>query len=88
MSADGTGHLFRAGPRRPLPRTCRPAQDETTGSYLLRLAVANRITGPDLVGYLTAGTSQSINQVSLGALATVSGQPPLALAYALPELRS
>jgi TniQ len=81
-------HLFRAGPRRPLPRTCRPAHDETTGSYLLRLATANRITGADLVDYLTNGTSQTVAKVSLGALATVSGQPPLVLAYALPELRS
>jgi hypothetical protein len=81
-------HLFRTGPRRALPRTCRPAQDETTGSYLLRLATANRITGADLVDYLTTGRSRSIAKVSLGALATASGQPPAVLAYALPELRS
>ncbi|WP_432830788.1 TniQ family protein [Dactylosporangium sp. CA-092794] len=87
MSVTAISHLFRAGPRRALPRTCRPAQDETTGSYLLRLGIANRITGADLVDYLTAGTSQSIDKVNLAALATASGQPPLALAYALPELR-
>jgi hypothetical protein len=87
VSVTAISHLFRAGPRRALPRTCRPAQDETTGSYLLRLGIANRITGADLVDYLTAGTSQSIDKVSLVALATASGQPPLALAYALPELR-
>jgi TniQ len=87
MSVAPISHLFRAGPRRALPRTCRPAQDETTGSYLLRLATANRITGADLVDYLTAGTSQSIDNVSLAALATASGQRPLALAYALPQLR-
>jgi hypothetical protein len=80
-------HLFRAGPRRALPRTCRPAQDETTGSYLLRLAAANRITRPDLIGYLAGRTSQSIAKVSLTALATASGQLPVVLAYALPELR-
>jgi TniQ len=80
-------HLFRTGPRRALPRTCRPAQDETTGSYLLRLATANRITGAEIVDYLTAGTSQSIAKVSLGALSTASGRPPIVLAYALPELR-
>lgn len=88
MSTATAGHLPRAGPRRALPRTCRPAQDETTGSYLLRLAAANRITGADLIGYLTAGTSASIAEVSLTALAAASGQPPLALAYALPELRA
>lgn len=87
MSVAAPDHLFRAGPRRALPRTCRPAPDETTGSYLLRLAAANRVTGPDLIGYLTAGTSQSIAKISLTALVTASGQPPLILAYALPELR-
>ncbi len=88
MSTATAGHLFRAGPRRALPRTCRPAQDETTGSYLMRLAAANRIAGADLIGYLTAGTSQSIAEVSLTALAIASGHPLLALAYALPELRT
>jgi hypothetical protein len=39
------------------------------------------------VDYLTAGTSQSIAKVGLGALSTASGQPTLALSYALPELR-
>src|SRR6266536_3216302 len=87
VSVAAISHLFRAGPRRALPRTCRPVQDETTGSYLLRLAAANRITGADLVDYLTAGASQSIDKVSLQALVTASGQPPLALAYALPQLR-
>jgi hypothetical protein len=81
-------HLFRAGPRRALPRTCRPAPDETTGSYLLRLAAVNRVTGPDLISYLTGSTSQSIAKVTLAALSTASGQPPLVLAYGLPELRS
>ena len=80
MSITAPDHLFRAGPRRALPRTCRPAPDETTGSYLLRLAAANRVTGPDLIGYLTGGTSQSIAKVGLAALAAVSGQPPLVLA--------
>jgi TniQ len=88
VSVAAPDHLFRAGPRRALPRTCRPAPDETTGSYLLRLAAANRVTGPDLISYLTVGTSQSIANVTLAALATASGQPPLVLAYALPELRS
>ena len=88
MGAAAPDHLFRAGPRRALPRTCRPAPDETTGSYLLRLAAANRVTGPDLIGYLTAGMSQSIAKVTLAALAAASGQPPVVLAYALPELRA
>jgi hypothetical protein len=88
VSVTTLDHLFRVGPRRALPRTCRPAQDETTGSYLLRLATANRITGAELVDYLTTGRSQSIAKVSLTALATASGHPPLVLAYALPELRS
>jgi hypothetical protein len=87
VSVAAPDHLFRAGPRRALPRTCHPAPDETTGSYLLRLAAANRVTGPDLIGYLTAGTSQPIAKISLTTLVTVSGQPPLILAYALPELR-
>ena len=80
-------HLFRPGPRRALPRSCRPAQDETTGSYLLRLAATNRLTGNDLIDYLTHGTSRSIDAVSLTALAVASSQPQLALAYALPQLR-
>jgi hypothetical protein len=88
VSVAALDHLFRAGPRRPLPRTCRPAPDETTGSYLLRLAAANRVTGPDLIGYLTGGTSPSIAKVGLAALAAASGQPRLVLAYALPELRA
>ena len=88
MGVAAPDHLFRAGPRRALPRTCRPAPDETTGSYLLRLAAANRVTGPDLIGYLTAGMSQSIAKVTLAALAAASGQPPVVLAYALPELRA
>jgi hypothetical protein len=88
VSVAALDHLFRAGPRRALPRTCRPAHDETTGSYLLRLATANKITGVDLVDYLTTGTSQSLAKVSLSALATASGQPSVVLAYALPELRS
>jgi hypothetical protein len=88
VSAATPDHLFRVGLRRALPRTCRPAPDETTGSYLVRLATVNRITGADLVDYLTAGASRSIADISLAALATASGQPPLALAYALPELRS
>jgi hypothetical protein len=87
VSVTALDYLFRAGPRRALPRTCRPAPDETTGSYLLRLAAANRITGADLAGYLTGGASQSIAKVSLAALATASGQPPLILVCALPELR-
>jgi TniQ len=87
VSTAAIDHLFRVGPRRALPRTCRPAQDETTGSYLLRLATANRITGADLVDYLTAGTSQSIDKVSLGAVSVASGQAALVLAYALPRLR-
>ncbi len=88
MSTAAAGYLFLAGPRRALPRTCRPAPDETTGSYLLRVAAANRITSADLIGYLTGGMSQSIAKVSLTALATASGQPSMTLAYALPELRS
>lgn len=88
MTATAPGDVFRAGPRRALPRSCRPAQDETTGSYLLRLAAINRITGADLVSYLTANTSLSITRVSLTALAVASGHPPLTLAYALPELRA
>jgi hypothetical protein len=87
VSATAVNHLFRAGPRRALPRTCRPAHDETTGSYLLRLAAANRITGVELVDYLTAGVTRVVDKVSLAALATASGQPPLVLAYALPQLR-
>jgi hypothetical protein len=88
MTATPPGHVFRAGPRRALPRSCRPAQDETTGSYLLRLAAVNRIPGADLISYLTASTSLSTAQVSLTALAVASGHPPLTLAYALPELRA
>ena len=82
-----TRQLFPAEPRWALPRTRRPARDETTGSYLLRLAAANRITSTDLIHYLTAGTALSAGKVSLRALAVASGHPPLALAYALPQLR-
>jgi hypothetical protein len=82
-----TRYLLTAGPRRPLPRTRRPAQDETTGSYLLRLAAANQITSTDLAGYLTAGTAPRAGEVSLRALAAASGHSQLALAYALPQLR-
>jgi len=88
MTTAAAGPLFRAGPRRALPRSCRPAQDETTGSYLQRLAAVNRITGAELISYLTATASGTIAGVGLDALAVVSGHPPLALAYALPELRA
>lgn len=87
MTAAGTSSLFRIGPRRPLPRTCRPAQDETTGSYVLRLAHANRLDPAELVDYLTGGASTAIGKISLAALAVASGQPTANLAYALPQMR-
>jgi hypothetical protein len=76
---------------RPLPRRVSPIQDETTHSYLRRLADANYLATHDLIGYLNprlAGPGRRRFEISLEALAIISGIEAIHLARALPEIRS
>jgi hypothetical protein len=75
----------------PLPRRVAPLQDETTESYVGRLAVANHLAPHDLAKYLKsepAGSARRRSGISLSALAIMSGIPSFHLAQALPEIRS
>jgi TniQ protein len=83
----------RPGKLRPLPRGVSPVQDETTASYVHRLALANHIDDRELYCHLNprlAG-SQGLHrrrETSLEALAAVSAISAIHLAHALPEIRS
>ncbi|MDI5975852.1 TniQ family protein [Amycolatopsis magusensis] len=75
---------------RPLPRRVSPLQDETTSSYVGRLADVNHLSWLDLANYIRPNLSRKVRQrldVSLAALATITGIPPVHLAHALPEIR-
>jgi hypothetical protein len=78
---------------RILPRRVSPIQDETTASYVSRLAAVNHLDPWILISYLDRGpvagrwTQQRFN-VPLAALAAASGLLPAQLAYALPDIRS
>jgi hypothetical protein len=71
----------------------RPIEDETVVSFVHRLAQANHIRDDELAGYLNprlAG-SQGLHrrfEVPLHALADLSGIDTVALAHALPDIRS
>ena len=75
---------------RQLPRRVCPVQDETTHSYIRRLADANHLPTPDLISHLSplgAGRVRRRSEVPVDDLAIVSGIAPVRLAYALPEIR-
>jgi hypothetical protein len=74
----------------PLPRRVAPLQDETTESYVGRLAAANHLAPNDLADHIKsepAAPARRRSGISLNALAIVSGIPPFHLAQALPEIR-
>lgn len=70
---------------RPLPRPVPPFRDETTTSFVRRLAEANRLDPAALRAHLAQHTRKNA-PVPLGRLAAVTGMPPRALAYAMPQL--
>jgi hypothetical protein len=82
MNSPFTGHRLAY---RPLPRNVRPVQDETIDSYLRRLGGANGVSGYGLELYLKGPKN---NSVEVDSLAAISGQPPVALRYAILELCS
>uniref|UniRef100_UPI0035CC12BB TniQ family protein n=1 Tax=uncultured Amnibacterium sp. TaxID=1631851 RepID=UPI0035CC12BB len=69
---------------RPLPRPVAPVTDETLTSYLARLADANRLE-PAALRHLLSGSRRKDGEVPFAALTAVSGMPPTALAYAMPQ---
>jgi hypothetical protein len=75
----------RPTPPPRLPRPVPPFPGETTASYLYRLAIANQVHPDDLRVHL-AGTRLRV-PITLDALASATGRPRHALAWALPELR-
>ena len=70
---------------RPLPRFIAPFRDETTSSYLARLATANRLA-PAALRALLAGGDRNDAPVQLIRLAAVTGMPRAALAHAMPQI--
>lgn len=70
---------------RPLPRFIAPFRDETTSSYLARLATANRLA-PAALRVLLAGSDRNDAPVQLIRLAAVTGMPRAALAHAMPQI--
>jgi len=76
--------------RRPLPRQVRPVQNETTVSFVQRLAHANHIRADDLTEYLNARmtTSGRHIRVSLQILADAAGIDAGHLIHALPQLQA
>lgn len=77
---------------RPLPRRVRPVQNETTLSFVRRLALANHIRIDELAEYLntrlTGGGQHRQVDVSPEALAVVSGVDVIHLVHALPQIRA
>jgi hypothetical protein len=67
----------------PLPRPVRPVQDETITSYLYRLCQANCLNQQALCRRVQEHRTAPIH---VGLLATLSGQRPEALRYAMLEL--
>ena len=72
---------------RPVPIRLPPVTDETIGSYLTRIAIANECESRWLIEQLghKAVRTQAIAGVSLKALAALTGHPAASLARALPE---
>lgn len=76
--------------RRPLPRPVPPVQDETTVSFIQRLARANHIRADELVEYLDARMTTSGRHVSVRpqVLADAAGMDLSHLLLALPQLQA
>lgn len=72
---------------RPLPRIVTPFPNETTQSYLNRLAHANHLDGDHLHFYLTKSRKKS-SKVTADRLSVLSGIPESTLLRALYDLRS
>ena len=70
---------------RPLPRFIAPFRDETTSSYLARVATANRLA-PAALRALLAGGDRNDAPMPLIRLAAVTGMPRAALAHAMPQI--
>lgn len=85
-----TAACTRRRERRPLPRQVRPVQNETTVSFVQRLAHANHIRADDLAEYLNARmiTSGRHIRVSLQILADAAGIDAGHLIHALPQLQA
>ncbi|MGC5016507.1 TniQ family protein [Streptosporangium sp. DT93] len=80
-------HIPTAMPLRPLPRTVTPFPNETTRSYLDRLARANYLDGDHLRFYLTESRKKS-SKVPADRLSALSGIPENTLLRALYDLHS
>jgi hypothetical protein len=74
-------------PHQPLPRPVAPILDETLGSYLRRLAAANRLDPTALRVHLTASPRTSA-PIPVDVLTLLSGQRSQALRYAILELNT
>jgi TniQ len=76
--------------RRPLPRPVPPVQNETTVSYIQRLARANHIRADELAEYLDARMTTSGRHVSVQpqVLADAAGMDVSHLLLALPQLQA
>ena len=85
-------------PVRALPRSVRPFADETTGSYIARLAVANRISENMLVRSIACCSPYKLikepfshdvllNRAAAARLSTLAAIPLGHLHHALPALR-
>jgi len=74
--------------QRPLPRQVRPVQNETTVSFVRRLARANHIRPDELISYLDAWMSTSGRDISISPqnLADAAGTNVRHLFRALPQL--
>lgn len=85
-----TAASTRRQERRPLPRQVRPVQNETTVSFVQRLAHANHIRSDELAEYLNARmtTSGRHTSVSPQVLADAAGIDAGHLIQALPQLQA
>jgi len=74
-----------AEPLRPLPRRVKPFPNETSDSYLARLAAANHLPPDGLRHYLTDSLRRH-PPLPVDRLAVLCGQPETSLLHALPDL--
>jgi hypothetical protein len=76
--------------RRALPRQIRPVRNETTISFVQRLARANHIRADELIEYLDAGMTTSGRHISVSpqVLADTARIDVGHLLQALPQLQA